>query len=373
MPGGVASGHGNVSADFVIEGFVKLSTDNCSFDSGVLTPWHQESELQLAYYRRPRDAYEVSVDDFVSLAHPQPIQFRKHAAMKSREGLNVIHRTRPLFLPYIGEDSNAWVLLGGDDGVGADPEFDGVGPELVHSEDDSLLEMDIDAGSDDCVDDARVDVGMPASDSYVNEQLREWGINVSANDIGALLLPAPICKLVLCGSWRHIVLRTCWHGDYNGLEFNPRRKKRLPGPVLDWPPPDAEVWRQSGLLYEAALTDGASDLTAANCQTLAFNVRKWASSLPLELVAEVSAAYVSLQLWSGALSVTQNASETLRRSQYFFASIKLLRAVRLSSMLRGGADRLADVVSRALALNLPPELQQSFLQGARHTTIRIFR
>ena len=112
--------------------------------------WHefqvlviQESDLQLAYYIYPRDAYEVRVEVAREVATPRPVAFclaRAQSSTFAGEGTTRVAATRPLCIPAVGEDATTWRLEGGRDDLAAQGR-DGV------TDDELFADIDVDSQS----------------------------------------------------------------------------------------------------------------------------------------------------------------------------------------------------------------------------------
>ena len=134
----------------------------------------------------------------------------------------------------------------------------------------------------------------------VKEQLEWCGVeHIPADDIPLIVLPHPICKLILEGSWKYILLRTSWHHEGNHL-----KRRMSPGPLADWPPDHSESWDTlsggsgsgSGQLQP---NETVIDFDSGVCDRMAFAMRQAGSGTVA--AGEVQFGIDTLEAWSRCL------------------------------------------------------------------------
>ena len=198
--------------------------------------WDRESEAQLTYFCNPADAYDARVRGGKCLAELQQVILR---VGKSKDGSGLLH-ARPgtfLFVPFWAEDPCV-LQLGGPTCIRSIPGDPGdmtpVAAEACtpvpasNSSDDAPGPPDIDMRSASSAGSARISMDVDLDCSHgslksdgrsepepetiakktVATQLAEWGCKAAATAMQAILLPEPICDLLLCGKWQHILLLT---------------------------------------------------------------------------------------------------------------------------------------------------------------------
>ena len=179
-----------------------------------------ESNLLLTYFMQPLDAYEVRVEDVACLAEPVGLKFRKRNGPSIRG-----HTTRvrgaaqqPLLVPFWENDPSDLLLLQPDKAMQGESN-EGIVAALAADidVDSSSPECDVDCGSSSgsraCA--AAGDVAEPKLDQHpdvspnVRAQLIAWGMgDLVADDLCAICLPEPICRLILANDWKHVLMLT---------------------------------------------------------------------------------------------------------------------------------------------------------------------
>ena len=324
----------------------------------------QESGLQLAYYIYPRDAYEVRVEVAREVATPRPVAFclaRAQSSTFAGEGTTRVAATRPLCIPAVGEDATTWRLEGGRDDLAAQGRDDLAARGRDGTTDDELgADIDVDRQSS-----VAEDVG------DVGSQLVAWGVDRGrANELQAIVVPEPIVGLILRGAWAYLVLLIRWHNPLNIEDSHQHRREVLPGPIPEWPPHDAVVWRHNGKDRDINEDNSTvmEKLDSDTCLALLRKLHGWAplAAGSRDVLAQMASAATTLRTWAQGFSDVKGIGSpgySGRMGRYRHTAAKLLKAVRLSFMVRGGASQLHDVTARSLALALPTHLQAAFLEG----------
>ena len=160
-----------------------------------------------------------------------------------------------------------------------------------------------------------------------------------------------------------------WHRDLHFRDLScHRRRGALLGPLSEWPPAGAEIWNCTGLHHGQLPGDNEDSeaLTADTCFKLVQHVRDWSSlaAASPDVLRHMSYHASVLEHWGSSLveALGGHSGYMGNVAKVKFNADRLLKAIRLSLMIRGGSSRLSDIVCRSLALSLPPVLQASFLQ-----------
>ena len=302
------------NTDVHIRAILTLDTHGCCAED---TPgaWDRESEAQLAYYCDPADAYDVRVRQVQALAEPQHVLLR---VANSRDGSGLLHvrPSAPLFTPYWGEDPSG--LLLGDPTPLRAPAGTATPNASPAPSTPLAAGMDVDVGIGSpggssfaagvdldlsprsspsqscCADQSEPDAGPEAAAAArtVGAQLEGWCWPFKARDMLAILVPEPICELILHGAWRHILLLVRWHAS------NIAKQVVHQGPIRGWPPGDSSVWGRAGT---GRCEPELEDLDAERCFQIAKRICNWAqfASMTGCLVGQMWAVIVGVKWFDG--------------------------------------------------------------------------
>ena len=201
------------------------------------------------------------------------------------------------------------------------------------------------------------------------DALRHWGVDVEAEEVPVLLLPQPICFLILQRDWKTIMMLTSWHERLRTCEgLTPWRGRPLFD--LQWPPPDSQVWAAAFRHRQHLDVESQPEVNSDELLLIASQIRRWSGAVlqALEPGAREDEAAVMrrtverLEGWASQVAEAEGIV-TRRRSlegrRWLHGSFKMFSALRFSSQLRGGANKLASALKQALMVVAP-----RFLVGA---------
>ena len=210
---------------------------------------------------------------------------------------------------------------------------------------------------------------VPEVGATAKSVLREWNISVPAQDVPVLLMPLPIAYLMSAGAWKYALLLARWHRRFTGQGWS-RTAARYEGPRLGWPPRDAALWAHVG---ESILTKDAPEVTDMTAGFLGWALqqfRVWSQEIlrhSTDAATEeprLSSVASALQGWQEALLACNGLVPPVSVGRRFvYSSQKLVQCIRLAAGVKGGADNLASVAERSLALVAPRFLAGPMLEG----------
>lgn len=232
--------------DVQIVGLVRLSHVGCCFADGPLTPWTREAFLHWVYHGLPMDAYEVKVQE-AAPGVKQPI-YHKVSVTQGGGGLGALRLSYPLFHAPWGSPAlaaGARLLSSAGDGVVPSDRCDDSGSEM---------QAEFDMGDREIAD----RWGTAAEKSTGSDS------EVQAADVPMLLMPEPICELVMSGRLHRLLLLTRWHSrlHLDRCRFN---RLKVQGPLAGWPPSDSAAWAKVGIDLQWQQLDLGVVTTALPC------------------------------------------------------------------------------------------------------------
>ena len=171
-------------------------------------------------------------------------------------------------------------------------------------------------------------------------------------------MPLPTAYLVTQRRWKRLLLLTRWH---RSLKSARTALHTIEGPLANWPPPDAALWKNTGKdKVISRSSQHTSSLTPKFVDELADALREWAPEilagsstgdrrgLRLETIVDKLDQYqLSHQIQAGIIKM-EGAHSTYRHS-----AKKMLECLRLASFIKGGSRNLALVVEHSLRAALP--------------------
>ena len=299
-----------------IHGLCVVTTDGQLYDQGSFTAWGDEALLQKQYYDWPSDGFSVKVVNYFSL--PSPVDVPSRRTLNGQAGLaraSVSFRRGLLFYPH-------WVDT-----------YSLLGARACSRRD----------GSDRCIAD-------------ILASLRPTVGNAGVDAIPALYVPAPIPLLIAASRWSFLFCCASW--------LRTLKAQGLESPFGPWPPAD---WQQSALGLQPSWPDAeAAVLSPEALQGIARQLQLLAPRLLASHTGDVE----NEEAEEGDTIVLRDAIGTLSRWAFQqsalrgdFAkarvrneSTRLLHCIRLARLLRGGGQRLSEVVRRAACvLGVDPE------------------
>ena len=298
-----------------------VSSDGCRHNTGQLamSGLNAFTEQQLDYYTKPEDWYEIRIEKVRLLEKTERLPW-KRGGKDARSGyIESVTVPKPLFYPFWGEGSC---------------------PKLRHR------------------------VGFP---STIQEQVEVWvGHKVALDDILALALPMPMMSLIQNGLLSNLLMRVAWHAAACLATGGHRDYRKFPKPLQDWPPHDSPVWDKRGT-YEKDTRATAPDFNVGTLDTMLNTVRDARAHVaaigacPIALDLQLTSVISGLCAWRDRMRSPFVDMEVSEHKRFRYSASKLVECIRLSALLRGGADRLVDVLLKSLSLIVPEFMRSGFI------------
>ena len=202
----------------------------------------------------------------------------------------------------------------------------------------------------DACSDLENDVGADCDDANtlsLSHVLSMWGAKVDdTTAIPAIALPEPIVFLILRGRWTDVLFLLRWHQDL-------KRIHSLTLLIPGWPPAGSEPFYHIG---EQRLEQPAVAPSEDACVQLAYDIKIWSAKFGAEEEASFSQAVQTLEQWAGSFS-NRSRLTTLEAGKFKHSAEEMFAALRLSFVLKGGANKLAHALGLSLTLTTPQALQ----------------
>jgi hypothetical protein len=153
---------------------------------------------------------------------------------------------------------------------------------------------------------------------------------------------------------------TRWHRTlsmYRGV----RAEHHNVGPVPEWPPSTSGVWENVGEHVRARDRDHRTPLNGSSLEQVASLLRTAAHSLgPGDISSRCLAMASRVAVWGDDLqSQARVGGDELSIDR--ISSARLLEAIRIACMLKGGPSKLASLVRRCVTMAAPPSLVDTLL------------
>ena len=151
-------------------------------------------------------------------------------------------------------------------------------------------------------------------------------------------------------------------------KFNPKsHPSDYVGVVPDWPPRGSATWANMGKDSTGDETIEDQELCPAFLESVIWQVRSWAEELNpgAAHVAEMTKLVQTLDHWHrvymSMFGIDLPMKDKVTDGRMKHNASTLVECIRLSSFLRGGSDKITEVVTCAIALAVPRQFSQGFI------------
>ena len=280
----------------------------------ALTMWSDFFKRQRKYYSYPLDAYDVDVEEMYALQTPVSIFLKRSLKSGSGGSTPCISVKNPLFL-------------------------------AVWDVDAGLLPMD---GS---------------NSTIASDVLTGWRYDDSADMVPVLCMPFPMLQRILKREESRFMLTLQWHSS-----LNLSRNSSPPGPIPDYPPPDAVVWQNIGKFDRPGpVTESekkAFEFNSSALKKLTRNVQLWSRKIVFPPERRRLEEVVSmLNHWESSLE----KPPPLRAHD----AATIVERIRLMRLLKGGGKAISEVVERVIKMSMPETFQVALVAAQKKTFICI--